>query len=79
MAPTAATDPMARTEKTEVAYQVRSSRAWLDRVQYAASQLEMSAAAYIRQAVTLKMNADGVPLVPPPEKKPPRRPRPRDG
>ncbi len=53
----------------DVAYQVRCSREWLDRVQSAADHLGMSAAAYIRMAVTQRMDLDGIPEPKPDAKK----------
>lgn len=63
----AATEPMA-SDKSDVAYQIRCTRAWIERVHSAASDLGLSAASYIRMTVSQRMDQDGVP-------KPGRKPR----
>jgi predicted DNA binding CopG/RHH family protein len=59
-------------KRKTVAYQVRCSPDWLDRVKRAAAELGLGPAAYIRMVVTQRMNADAVAA--PPTNRPPKRP-----
>lgn len=65
---------MGAPQKKSVAYQIRCTRDWIDRVERAANALEMSAAAYIRMVTTERMNHDNVPHDDPPPRRKPRRP-----
>jgi hypothetical protein len=56
-------------ERKDAPFQIRAARSWIARVQFAAEQLGISAAAYVRMVVTQRMNQDGVPD---PSKKPKR-------
>lgn len=64
----AAEQPMA-DERKEFPFQIRCTHSWLDRVKGAADKLGMSAASYIRMAVTQRMDADDVPHPKPPRPK----------
>lgn len=57
-------------ERKSIPFQIRCSAAWLERVQAAADAKELSIAAFIRLAVTERMNADGVKVVRPEVRKP---------
>ena len=49
------------TAENQIAYQIRCRITWMDRVRTAAKRLGLSPAAYIRQAVTKQLDADGAP------------------
>lgn len=60
-------------DKKEVAYQIRCSRAMMDRMEYAAGQLGLSVAAWLRMLAMKDMAEHSIPETPPKEPKKPRR------
>ncbi len=60
------------SDRKDVPYQIRCTRDWIDRVEYAANRLGLSSAAFIRMVVTQRLDADGIPETPPPPKKKPK-------
>lgn len=56
-------------ERKSIPFQIKCEPAWLDRVKFAADQLGISAASYIRMVTTQRMDADNVPR---PKQKPKR-------
>jgi len=69
----AAETTMAEQERKDIPFQIRCSASWLERIQFAADALGLSAAAYIRMVTIERMNQDGIPTSPPPQKKPKRK------
>lgn len=71
---TAVTENRPMSDPKIVAYQVRCSREWIDRVEFAANKLGLSAAGFIRMAITQRLDNDGVPAHPPKQKRLPKKP-----
>lgn len=56
--------------KKSAKIEVRAEPEWVERVQYAANLLGLSGSAFARMVITQRMDADGVPAVPPKPRKP---------